>query len=143
MLTALLAAAAMTLPITVHEDPCPGLDPKFYDGCYLADTDEVYVLDRSDPWAFWHEVGHAFDEHRLDDGERRAFSCLPAVRYEYDPGRCGNWDGAVAEVFADAYGNCAMGAANPRSDYFMNGHDYTPTRRQHLNACRFINRAAD
>lgn len=149
VLTALLVAAALAVPVTVQQGPCPGADPMFTDGCYLADTNEVWVQPgelSGGEWTFWHEMGHAYIAQRLDAGERMAASCLPAMisPWEEDPARCGTWDEDVEEAFADAYRNCAMRVSNPASPDFVDGHDYAPTtKRRHVNACRFINRAAD
>lgn len=149
MLTTLLAAAALALPVTVQQGPCPGEDARFTDGCYLASTNEVWTLPgkfSGGEWTFRHEMGHAFVANRMDVGERRAASCLPAMRSPWpeDPDRCGRWDEDVEEAFADAYMNCAMGVSKPHSNGFVSGHDYVPaTTRRHVNACRLINRAAD
>lgn len=144
-LATFLTAAALSIPATVVDGPCRDL-PDFTAGCYLASENTIWVEDlEHNEIILWHERGHAFDVQRLDDGERHAFSCLPGVRDPLDNEmRCGDpWSPLdLVEVFADAYANCARGAV-PNSYRFLLGHDYTPTKRQHLNVCRFINRAAD
>jgi hypothetical protein len=144
-LATFLTAAALSIPVTVHDGPCPDR-PDFSAGCYAAATNTIWVEDLvHNGSVFWHERGHAFDAQRMDAGERAAFSCLHALRLDYgDPPRCHKpWaEDDLVEVFADAYANCAM-AALPGSDRFSNGADYWPTKRQHLAVCRFINRAAD
>lgn len=144
MLAALLALALVPVPaVNVNFEPCPGYDRLGVAGCYIAETNTAYVPQRDDNDTLWHEVGHAFDARHLDDGERDAFMCLPAMWL--DPGlyerRCGGtWD---EEAFADAYANCALGYT-PANRRFMNGFGYEPTTvRRHRNACRFIKRAAD
>lgn len=137
----LLAAAALSVPVTVHNAPCPA-NPA-WNGCYYAETNEAYVAPHADRFTRLHEIGHALFAQMLDDGERYAFSCLPAMRpADGDPPRCGRWNSDVNELAADVYANCALGW-KPDGPRFANRFGYNATRRQHRNACRFINRAAD
>lgn len=140
-------ARALVIPavaVTIHHGTCP--DDAQSTGCYYASSNEIWVEDPGDQVTYWHEMGHAFDAQRLDDGERHRFSCLPAARPDIlsDPDPCGaRWDESVIEIFADAYANCRL-QFRFRSDEFMFGNGYEPsTLRRHRNACRFIARAAD
>lgn len=143
-LATFLTAAALSIPVTVHDGQCPGREDQAA-GCYIATENTIWVKDlASDRMILWHERGHAFDAQRLDAGERAAFSCLKGVEAPLPPSRCrASWgEDDLMEVFADAYANCAK-AALPGTYRFLDSSDYTPTKRQHRAVCRFINRAAD
>jgi hypothetical protein len=138
------ASAIPAVPVNFHVGICP--DDSLSTGCYYAHSNDLWIEDPTDRVTFSHEMGHAFDAQRLDDGERHRFSCLPAAQppVEGDPDLCGaRWDENVAEVFADAYANCRL-RFRAGSVRFLYGNGYEPsTTRRHRNACRFIARAAD
>lgn len=142
----LLTVAALSLSVhAINDGPCPGVPATVADGCYVEATEAIWVDGLPhNRLIVWHELGHAFDAQRMDDGERHAFSCLKGVHArDGDPSRCGaEWTGDLAEVFADAYGSCAIGAM-PGANRFLDGDDYLPTAREHRQVCRFINRAVD
>jgi hypothetical protein len=140
---ALLAALAIAVPApAIRQEPCP-------DGggtCYQAAVDTVYLDPALDPGirseVRWHELGHAADHAFLDDGERHAFSCLPAVRH------CDQrWEADhVDEVFAEAYWTCKK-RLGPHDIGFQVSVDathpgYNPrSNNRHAGACRFLARA--
>lgn len=83
---------------TIHYQACPQPGWEMMVGCYYGDTDTVY-LDQSRaelPFAYEHELGHAYDTTELVDGERVAIE--KALR----------WRSWHVERFADWYAGCRL-----------------------------------
>lgn len=141
---ALLATLAIpTVPVNMHYGQCPATADA--GGCYYSETNDLWLTDPTDRVTYWHEMGHAYAAQRMDEGERRAFACLPAMGPPVwgDRNPCGKpWMSGANESFADAYANCQMHRV-PSRRTFIYGHEYLPTTDgRHFNACRFIVRAS-
>jgi hypothetical protein len=100
-----LAALALIVPTTAQastevDAPCPTPTVAQELGCYVPNTDTIYVdadLDRVTHRAvLLHERGHAFSALHLDDAERAAIS---AER---------GWSRWLEENFAELYAGCHM-----------------------------------
>lgn len=105
---------------------CPGAPET--DGCYRSDVNQIWLRRRAGAFMLAHELGHAFDAQRLDDGERHRFARLvDALDAPWLPS--GDYDlnlDYAGEDFADTYAECWLGY-----------------RRANRKLCRFIRRAAD
>lgn len=124
---------------TLVRAPCP-------DGsgvpCTIRTTDTVYVPAGTSRFAVQHELGHLYDEQRLDDGERAKLQRLMGL--PPGPWRAGTGLAGVrspSERFADAYAACRL-RLDPEGRW-ESAYDYQPTSRQHARMCRTIARAAD
>lgn len=135
LLVASPASAAVRVPLpnplpAVSDAPCPGLDGEV--ACFSRATFTVYLTQFYTPHTDAHEFGHAFDQQRLDDGERsryRSLAGLPQQGPWFDPNP--NDDDATVhaypgERFADDYADCRLGY---------------PKRDRRI--CRFLWRARD
>ena len=132
MIAALLASAVLMVPLpspmpSLHHAKCPwptpderGVQQKAA-GCFEKESFSAYH--DGDRFTIYHELGHAFDHQRMDQGERNRFA-----RLHYFP-RGTKWldysDDSPGETFADIYAACLMGY------------------KEFRNTCRFITRAAD
>lgn len=134
---------------------CPGFEDA--GGCYIgpgeADiNDDVWprgaVFTSGDEFATAHELGHAFDETRMDDGERNRFATLLgrtgkpwSASYTDPAGRLIQTPGSLSEPFADAYANCRLHHERGSGKIWEAGYDYYPSARQHQLICGMIKRA--
>ena len=120
-LAAALAALALHAPApaaTVHIQPCPDYTA-VYSCAHFRDGD-VYLdpalYQPRHPWRWMptlaHELGHVWDYQHMTDDSRRKFAALvrePGSDW-WAAGVTGLGDLPPAELFADAYSLCAMGA---------------------------------
>jgi hypothetical protein len=141
------AAAHVQLPVRpplptpmpqIIRGACPGLPDAA--GCNVPIGDEdatgrVYatgaVFTTGYRFTTMHELGHAFDATRMDDGER----------YTDEQGRLIQSPDSLAEIFADAYANCRLRRVVAPGHLWEAGYGYFPTARQHRQVCKLIARA--
>jgi hypothetical protein len=124
--------------VTLRIERCPPRPA--VDGCVLFSSPrEIYLRPDADMprLTLLHELGHLFDLHFLDDGERQALKAL--LRQE---GRDW-WHGAEppGERFAEAYALCARYRRLRRIPDWTS-YSYRPTLRRHRAICKRIRRAA-
>lgn len=124
--------------VQIRRSACPG-HPVLVGCVFTARPRTLYLRRevRAPRLVLYHELGHIFDLRVLNRRERRAFKRIAGIRAR-------GWYGGElppSEWFADAYSACAARlklwrAARPTS------YGYSPSRRQHVRACRLIHRAA-
>jgi hypothetical protein len=158
------AAAHVQLPVRpplptpmpqIIRGACPGLPDAA--GCNVPIGDEdatgrVYatgaVFTTGYRFTTMHELGHAFDATRMDDGERARFGTLVdhpdefwSSTYTDEQGRLIQSPDSLAEIFADAYANCRLRRVVAPGHLWEAGYGYFPTARQHRQVCKLIARA--
>lgn len=107
------AAAFIPAPPTVNyvQGVAPGADANAMGtAAYSRDTDTVYYQGKLDPATKAHEVGHAFDDQLLTDGDRVYFQRLmhaPTGGWRTGTGLQGGAT-SPSEWFADYYQAAAM-----------------------------------
>jgi hypothetical protein len=135
---------------------CPGLEHEVA-GCFIpagtADpSGNVHAsgVVYTDGYRFTtlHELGHAFDEAMMDDGERKAFAHAIgrldeewSYTYTDEQGRVIQSPGSLAEAFGDAYAHCRQGDVVASGREWTAGYDYYPTASENRRACGIIQRA--
>ena len=123
---------------TIIRAECPYL-PDFTFGCYYADSNTIYLdADGShtyeiDPKAqelmLEHELGHAWINTMLDDGERSAV--MRAVGFK-------RWSEATDQRVADVYAICRTGVE------FVTADGWSPRSPRHgRNLCALLSRAGN
>ena len=124
--------------VQIRRSACPG-NPLFVGCVFTARPRTLYLRHdvRAPRLVLYHELGHIFDIRVLNGRERRAFKRIAGIRAR------GWYAGALppAEWFADAYSACAARLRLWRQAR-SSSYGYSPTRRQHMRACRLIRRAA-
>jgi hypothetical protein len=106
---------------------------------YYPGEDTVYFGGNLDRFTRGHELGHAFDDQVLSDGDRANIMRLMRMRGSWNQGT-GLSGGAQspAEIFADWYGNAAIGN-DPRrkwSDAYASAPSPAQFRRFQLALAR-------
>jgi hypothetical protein len=110
-----------------------GLSCAYYDG-------RVYLAPGASDFAFWHELGHVFDAEVMTEGDRRWFMRRLSTRttwWSRGPG-----DRSPSELFADAYGICALGL-HPDGGEWIDAYGYEPGRKRHRQICAAIGRVGE
>lgn len=148
------AASAARFPIpspmpTILHAPCP-VDPDA-GGCAYVDpvalASGAYGDDCPNPagciflrtrnrFARWHELGHAWDQQKLTDSDRRWFARKLEMAGQPWFDEAWNPGGSPGERFADAYANCALRNTFRRG--WETAYDYMPTLRRHRAICNAI-----
>jgi len=128
--------------------PCP--DDPTVEGCTYWVAPFTIYLSNHRRFIREHELGHAFDQTMMSDGERNRFRTLTHQRtapwWKLEEGEYSR--ASVGEQFADAYANCAIGNGSRRlpsgmiSDRWETSTSYSPSPRTHRRVCAFIRRAA-
>lgn len=77
---------------------------------YYPDQNTVYFGGTLDRFTRGHELGHAFDDQVLSDGDKAAFMKLARLKGAWNQGTgvAGGLQ-SPSEIFADWYGNAAIG----------------------------------
>ena len=108
--------AFVTVPVvavTIVFGNCPGSQRS----CYYIPTNSVYIAPSEwtipvmRPSLVTHELGHAYDFQVMDDGDRRLLSRWLPDRGPWRsqaPADTAAHDNSGAELFAEAYADCAM-----------------------------------
>jgi hypothetical protein len=124
--------------VKIRRLPCPA-HPVFV-GCIFSARPRTLYISPNAPrprLILYHELGHVFDLHVLNGGERRRFKRIVGIR------RSGWFGGGLppAEWFADGYASCAL-RPSLRRRVAPTPYGYAPTRRQHARVCGLIRAAA-
>lgn len=144
MLAALAVAVTLAgIPapsVTVVGDPCPAATATGI--CTIEST--IYAPANASRFAVQHEIGHAFDEQFLDDGERNALKRamgMPISRpWQLGTGLTHEGLNSPSERFADLYAACRL-KMDPEG-LWESAYDYQPTRRSLRRACGVVRRAS-